>query len=157
MKTKTTRPRNPFNHKRLSPDEIEDIERFADYQGETRPRTRAECQDVPRPCPYVSCRYNLYLDVWGRGLRLQFPHLDPTEMEHSCALDEAEAHVDGMTLDEMGKRLNITRERARQLEESSLRKLRWAVYAHKDPRLMVLLEAWEVLAQKGATPWDPLG
>src|SRR5687768_4676303 len=28
-----------------------------------RPQTRAECQGVPRPCPYVSCSHHLYLDV----------------------------------------------------------------------------------------------
>jgi transposase-like protein len=31
--------------------------------GETRPRTRAECENRPRPCPWVSCKYHLFLDV----------------------------------------------------------------------------------------------
>jgi hypothetical protein len=33
-----------------------------------RPKTRADCADVPRPCPFVSCRWNLYLDVDNRGV-----------------------------------------------------------------------------------------
>jgi hypothetical protein len=28
-----------------------------------RPRNRSECKDGPRPCPWVSCRYHLALDV----------------------------------------------------------------------------------------------
>jgi len=31
-----------------------------------KPRTRAECVDGPRPCPYVSCQHHLYLDVSAR-------------------------------------------------------------------------------------------
>src|SRR5690606_3867534 len=27
-----------------------------------KPRTRAECVDGPRPCPFVSCRHHLYVD-----------------------------------------------------------------------------------------------
>src|SRR5207248_4026222 len=29
----------------------------------TRPRVRGDCAEGPRPCPYVSCKYNLYVDV----------------------------------------------------------------------------------------------
>jgi hypothetical protein len=28
-----------------------------------RPRTRAECKDEPRPCPWVACKHHLYLDI----------------------------------------------------------------------------------------------
>jgi hypothetical protein len=28
-----------------------------------RPQTRAECSDMERPCPFVSCKYHLYIDV----------------------------------------------------------------------------------------------
>lgn len=48
------------------------------------------CEDVPRPCPYVSCRHNLYLDVGVAGeVRFNFPMLEPGEMpaEFSCAMD----------------------------------------------------------------------
>ncbi len=30
---------------------------------QSRPKTRADCISSPRPCVYVSCKYNLYLDV----------------------------------------------------------------------------------------------
>src|SRR5262245_15015702 len=28
-----------------------------------KPRFRAECAEGPRPCPFVSCKYHLYIDV----------------------------------------------------------------------------------------------
>ena len=34
-----------------------------------RPRTRGECVDVPRPCPFVECRYNLKHDDVGNRSR----------------------------------------------------------------------------------------
>jgi len=59
-----------------------------------------------------------------QAIRINFPHLEgPEEMTFSCALDEAAAHPDGLTLDLLANRLNVTRERARQIEESAVRKL----------------------------------
>lgn len=90
-----------------------------------RPQTRAQCEDAPRPCPYVGCRFHLYLDVSKRGsIKLNFPHLEPEELEHSCALDVAESG--GATLEQVGYLLNVVRERVRQLEDMAFRKLREA-------------------------------
>ena len=33
----------------------------------TRPRTVGDCRGGPRPCPFVSCRFNLLMDVDDRG------------------------------------------------------------------------------------------
>lgn len=53
-----------------------------------RPKTRADCSQVPRPCPYVSCKYNLYLDVEKDGsIVLNHPNIEPHEMKRSCLLD----------------------------------------------------------------------
>jgi hypothetical protein len=93
---------------------------------QARPRTRADCADGPRPCPWVGCRHHLYLDVGASGaLKLNFPHLEVEEMGESCALDAAEqgAH----TLDEVGDALNLTRERARQLVDAALTRARAAI------------------------------
>src|SRR6185436_15449349 len=30
---------------------------------EPRPQTRKDCKDAQRPCPWVSCKHHLYLDV----------------------------------------------------------------------------------------------
>jgi hypothetical protein len=85
-----------------------------------RPRTRGECRDGIRPCPYVSCKYNLYLDVDPKtgSIKLNFPELQPWQMAESCALDVAERG--GVTLEETADLLNITRERVRQVQERAL-------------------------------------
>lgn len=81
-----------------------------------RPRTRGECQDGLRPCPWVSCRHHLALDVDARtgAIKRRFPDLEVDEMRESCSLDVADR--DGITLEEVGAVLNLTRERIRQLE-----------------------------------------
>jgi len=82
-----------------------------------RPATRAECIDGPRPCPWVTCRHHLYLDVSERGwIKLNFPHLEPWEMRDSCSLDIADRNDDGVTLEKLGRCFNISLEGARQLE-----------------------------------------
>lgn len=88
-----------------------------------RPRTRGDCADGPRPCPYVSCAHHLYLDVNGTtgAIKLNFPQLEVEEMRESCALDVADRG--GLTLDEAGKAINVTRERVRQIEGEALRRL----------------------------------
>jgi hypothetical protein len=85
-----------------------------------RPATRAECIDGIRPCPYVGCRYALYLDVNISGnLKFNFPDLEPDEMTESCALDVADRG--DATLEQCGDIMNVTRERFRQLEDMALR------------------------------------
>lgn len=87
-----------------------------------RPRTRADCKDAPRPCPFVSCVHHLYLDVSARtgSIKLNFPDLEPDELTESCALDVADDG--GATLERVGEIMNLTRERIRQLEVRALAK-----------------------------------
>ena len=93
-----------------------------------RPPNREICENGVRPCPYVSCRFHLYLDVRGDGvLRINFPEREPDELMASCALDMAE---DGpRTLDQVAGLMGMSKERARQLEASALQKLRKALGA----------------------------
>jgi hypothetical protein len=86
-----------------------------------RPKTRGDCAGVPRPCPYVACSKNLYLDVSETGsIILNFPHLEPGQMpaDRSCAIDLAERGP--MTLEEIAVVTNLTRERIRQVELKAL-------------------------------------
>ena len=88
-----------------------------------RPETRGECADMERPCPFVSCKYHLYIDVHPvRGsIKINFPDIEVWEMTDTCALDIADRG--GITLEEVGEIMNLTRERVRQVETQGLAKL----------------------------------
>ena len=88
-----------------------------------KPSTRADCADMERPCPFVSCKYHLYIDVHPvRGsIKINFPDLEVWEMQDTCALDIADRG--GITLEEVGEIMNLTRERVRQVETQGLAKL----------------------------------
>ncbi|MBI5499213.1 MAG: hypothetical protein HY907_03150 [Deltaproteobacteria bacterium] len=88
-----------------------------------RPRTRAECLHTERPCPFVGCKHHLYLDVSARGgIKFNFPDLEVWELAENGALDVAE-RPGGVTLEEVGAIMNLTRERIRQLEALGLQRL----------------------------------
>ncbi len=91
-----------------------------------RPRLRSDCLDMPRPCPFVSCRHHLYLEVNEDtgSIKLNFPDTDLQELPETCALDVADRG--GVTLEEIGEILNLTRERIRQVEAKGLERLREA-------------------------------
>lgn len=91
-----------------------------DEDAPRRPQTRAGCLDGPRPCPFVSCKYHLYLDVDPRNgaIKLNFPDVEVEGLRESCALDVADRG--GALLEEVGAAMNLTRERVRQLELNSL-------------------------------------
>ncbi len=110
--------------KRLTRDEKRLAEELVYPEDVERPRTRAECRDGARPCPWVACKHHLYLDINPRtgSIKLNFPELEPWDLEHTCALDVAEAG--GRTLEEIGVVTNLTRERVRQVEVRGLLALR---------------------------------
>ncbi len=91
-----------------------------------RPRFRADCVNSPRPCLFVSCKHHLYLDVNPEtgSIKLNFPDKEIWELESTCALDVADKG--GITLEEVGAIMNLTRERIRQVETRGLLKLREA-------------------------------
>jgi hypothetical protein len=88
-----------------------------------RPRNRSQCIDGPRPCPWVGCKFNLFLDVRADGvLRLNFPGQEIEELLNSCALDLAEHGP--RTLEQVALIMGMSKERARQLEDSAFTKLK---------------------------------
>ncbi|HEY6034514.1 MAG TPA: sigma factor-like helix-turn-helix DNA-binding protein [Kofleriaceae bacterium] len=124
IRPRRSRPRaRTIAARRLTTIELREVTSTATLQAE-RPRTRAECQHEQRPCPWVSCKHHLYLDVNPRtgSIKLNFPDLEPWELAHTCALDVADDG--GHTLEEVGDITNLTRERIRQLELHGLLELR---------------------------------
>ena len=96
---------------------------YPDDEDVERPVTRADCAGGARPCPFVSCKHHLFLDVSARtgAIKLNFPDLEVWEMSETCALDIADRG--GTTLEEVGAIMNLTRERIRQVEVKGLAKL----------------------------------
>ena len=115
--------------KRLTRQEIQQGIELADMIGYRRPKARDECAAGPRPCPYVACKHHLYLDVNPDtgSIKLNFPDIPVWEMKETCALDIADRG--GVTLEEVGEILNLTRERIRQVEVIGLEKLRETEFA----------------------------
>lgn len=100
-----------------------------------RPRTRGECVGMERPCPFVSCRYHLALDVHPtRGsIKINFPNDDVDDRAETCSLDVADGG--GETLEVVAQFMNLTRERVRQLETRAL-----ATVLARAPQLRRLFE-----------------
>jgi len=109
--------------------ELEEIMREIEA---ARPRTRADCAQAARPCMFISCKHHLYLDVNPStgSIKLNFPDREVWELDETCALDVADRG--GITLEEVGTIMNLTRERIRQVETRGLLKLR--AMAEDEPR-----------------------
>lgn len=116
-----------------------------------QPRTREECSGVPRPCPYVSCRHNLNLEVTKSGA-VRLLDAEPwDEAAHpSCALDVVQQHG-AQTLDVVGFILGLTRERVRQVELVALRSL-----AERAPELREALSELERMSDERAAATEHL-
>ncbi len=110
--------------KRLTKEEIRQGAALMPYMNYAKPASRVECKTGVRPCPYVSCKHHLYLDVNPEtgSIKFNFPHLEVWEMNETCSLDVAERG--GITLEEVGEIMNLTRERIRQVEVRGLLKLK---------------------------------
>lgn len=121
----------------------------------TKPKTRADCIDGPRPCLYFTCRHNLTLDpespieVDADDLPLRLPLLSPVlggnvirlpillpDQPSNCALDY---QGQDMTDAEVAAVMGLTESEVIKIQASAHAKL--GHYKIADP----LLEAWEDL------------
>src|SRR6187397_917308 len=124
-RSRRTRPRSKtIAMKRLTREELRLGALLNPPIDEPRPRMRGECENDIRPCPWVACKHHLYLDVNPEtgSIKINFPDLEPWEMSETCALDVADRS--GITLEEVGEIMNLTRERIRQVEVRGLLKLK---------------------------------
>ncbi len=112
-----------------------ELQAIAEEIDRLRPRSRAECVNGARPCMYVSCKHHLYLDVNPStgSIKLNFPDKEIWELDETCALDVADRG--GITLEEVGSIMNLTRERIRQVETRGLLKLRAMTEDEPLPRI----------------------
>lgn len=122
-----------------------------------RPLTRRDCASVPRPCPFVSCRWHLYLSVTHVGsLKMHYPGKEVESLSTSCALDEIEQGA--KTLSEVGNFFGLTRERIRQVEDKALNRLRQRIDGSpiKEELLLYLTDAANTDQDKrDLTLYDP--
>jgi hypothetical protein len=90
----------------------------------TRPKTRNDCKGIHRPCPWVGCKYNMFIDI-GRNGRIIYnnTYKSPLDMpcDKSCLLDIVEKYG-GQTLDAIGDMISVSRERVRQIEAKAIEK-----------------------------------
>ena len=145
----------------FAPSPVSEAERaeYAEELSAKRPRSRTECDAGPRPCPWIGCRFHLYLNVHHNGkIRLTFPDTNPWDLAETCALDVAE--TGSGTLDCIAEVLNLTRERVRQIESRALITL-----SHRAPDLRFALDEAPVqtvlpsifsvlVPSNGSTPLD---
>ena len=91
---------------------------------ERRPTTRGECVDGERPCPWVSCRHHLSIEVKPRtgAIMTAFPDLELEAHAETCSLDVADRGEH--TLEQVAQLIGCVRERARQIEEQALGAIR---------------------------------
>lgn len=85
----------------------------------TRPKTRGDCVDAPRPCPWVGCRHHLYLEVSKAGsIKLNFGRLELEDFKETCSLDVADRGA--LWGQEVGALLGVTRQAVDFVESQAL-------------------------------------
>jgi hypothetical protein len=98
-----------------------------------RPVLRAQCEDGVRPCPWVGCRYNMFLEVRPNGnIRFRTGSEDPTSMDprFSCVLDVADRVDEGddeAVYRELGEALGVHRSRVHQMVRDAAEAFRGAL------------------------------
>lgn len=144
-----TRPRSKtIAMKRLTREELRQGALMYPPVDIPRPTNREECRGEQRPCPWVACKHHLYLDINPEtgSIKINFPDLEPWELKHTCALDVAERG--GITLEEVGEIMNLTRERIRQVEVRGLLKLKMGSPSPDELGSELLAQAAALKAEK---------
>ena len=101
-----------------------------------RPKTREDCKNSERPCPWVGCRHNLYLDINPStgSIKMNFPDAEPGDLIYSCILDIVDVYAEGVCLEDVASMMNLTRERVRQIEAAAGARVRSSMMAQEYKR-----------------------
>ena len=137
---------------------IRDIQRGAadaEPAPSLRPRTRGDCSQRRRPCPFISCRHHLFIEVTPAGsIKMAFgDDIERlTQMEETCSLDVADRGEHDMN--RIGRYLGVTPARIQQEVSQALAKLRSAA---TDQRLELNDMLYEAMTDSdGPLPQDML-
>lgn len=82
-----------------------------------------------RPCPWVSCRHHLYLEVnpaTGK-IGLAFPTMEVWDLKETCALDVVRKYERGAPLHDVADASGVTHQRIQQIEARGILHLQRAV------------------------------
>lgn len=122
-------------------------------QAPERPKTRGDCVSGPRPCPWVSCRHHLGVDVLGTEVRERagWDEVDALgrPLRPSCSLDVAD---DGpQPIEPIARALGVSARRVDQLLKRAVRRA-WSRAPHGDIRehLLAVLEGADI--ERGHLP-----
>ena len=93
-----------------------------------KPRRRGDCENGARPCPWVSCRHHLFLDVTRDGEVVEnFPGKDVDEIDFTCSLDIAdtvEGHRAPLPLSVLASIMGTSRSSVTAVEVNAMKKFR---------------------------------
>ncbi len=81
-----------------------------------------------RPCPFVSCRYHLAIDVLPSGkVRPRFRRID--KMTESCTLDVAQrtASTGAIEVEDVARFVKLTRQRIKHVIEEAVARLKFGM------------------------------
>lgn len=107
-----------------------------------RPRRRGDCEGREACCPWVGCKFHLYLNVRPSGsIQRTFPGWEPEDLPISCADLVARMvrdHGEELTLESIGLLTGLTRERVRQIADKAQRMLMRFIDEDGDARRVLL-------------------
>lgn len=99
--------------------DIEKSDMNAEESEILRPKTRGDCKEGVRPCPWVSCRHHIYSEIDPNFTM----DVDLNRLEETCILDIADSG--SISLLEIADLMCAKREKIKQLEARGLRKLKY--------------------------------
>lgn len=92
------------------------------YAWTAKPVQRGECRGGPRPCPWVSCRYNLSIDNVPptRSTPTGVRETPVPEGRSNCVLDYTDRFPEGLLLEEVAEVIGASRQAVHQCMHRAL-------------------------------------